>query len=189
MQKSSAIEDLKDKIISENLTPELKDGATQLVMGEGNLNARIVFIGEAPGKKEDLQGKPFVGASGRFLDTMLDSIGLNREDVYITNIVKYRPPDNRDPSRSEKDAFYDYLVEQLAIIRPKLIVTLGRHSLNMFLPELIIGDVHGQILTISIKNRDVVILPLYHPAAAMYNGSLRQVLESDFKNIHKALLT
>ncbi|HET8991412.1 MAG TPA: uracil-DNA glycosylase [Candidatus Saccharimonadales bacterium] len=177
--KSARLELLAHSIIADDLTPELRATATQLVFGDGNEDAEIVFIGEAPGKNEDLQGKPFVGAAGKFLNEMLESIGLTRQDVYITNIVKYRPPNNRDPLPTEKQAFLPYLENQLEIIQPKLVVTLGRHSMNCFLPELQISVVHGQPKR--YKNR--VYLPLFHPAAALYNGGMRQTLVDDFARI------
>jgi len=170
---------IQQQILDNNVCPELADSATQLVFGEGNPEADIVFIGEAPGKKEDLQGTPFIGAAGKFLNEMLDTIGLKREDVYITNIVKYRPPNNRDPLPEEKSVFMPYLESQLEVIKPKLTITLGRHSLNCFLPDLKIGQVHGQLE--SYQGR--VLLPLFHPAAALYNGGKRQTLLDDFSLI------
>ncbi len=177
--KQAQLEDIRQKITDDNPCPHLKDGATQLVFGEGSPDAEIVMVGEAPGKNEDLLGRPFVGAAGKFLDQMLEMIGLQREQVYITNIVKYRPPDNRDPYPEEKTALMPYLEAQLDIIQPKLTVTLGRHSLNCFLPDLSISQVHGQPKR--YKNR--VFLPLFHPAAALYNGSMKQTLIDDFAKI------
>lgn len=184
------LDDLEQKIIDDKVTPELEGQATQLVFGDGNPDAEIVFIGEAPGKNEDLQGKPFVGAAGKFLDEMLGMIELKREDIYITNIVKYRPPNNRDPLPTEKKAFLPYLQAQLEIIQPKVVVTLGRHSLNCFLPDLQISKVHGQPkrVKLSLKEHagdvlEVVILPLFHPAAALYNPQQRQTLIDDFAAI------
>src|ERR1700740_838435 len=142
--KQEQLDEIQKKILKDDPTPGLREGATQLVFSDGNPDAELVFIGEAPGKNEDLQGKPFVGAAGRFLDEMLEMIGLKREDVYITNIVKYRPPNNRDPFPDEKSAFLPYLQAQLDAIKPALVVTLGRHSLNCFLPDLSISQVHGQ---------------------------------------------
>ena len=170
------LDELKDKILKDDPTPELRKGATQLVFADGNATAKIVFIGEAPGKNEDEQGKPFVGAAGKFLDEMLEMIGLKRKDIYITNIVKYRPPNNRDPEPAEKEAWLPYLQEQLSIIRPKLIVTLGRHSMDVLLPGLKISQVHGK----PKRFKDHVYLPLFHPAAALYNGGMRQTLIDDF---------
>ncbi|HEY1645959.1 MAG TPA: uracil-DNA glycosylase [Candidatus Saccharimonadales bacterium] len=185
-KKQRELDKLKKQILADNVCPELKAGATQLVFGDGNPNSEMVFIGEAPGKNEDLQGLPFVGAAGKFLDEMLKGIGLKRSDIYITNIVKYRPPNNRDPLPAEKQAFVPYLRRQLEIIRPKIVVTLGRHSMNCFLPDLQISQIHGQPKRISLvtdKLSDglkIVIMPLFHPAAALYNGQMKQTLIDDF---------
>jgi DNA polymerase len=172
----SRLDDIQQQILDDKVCPELAESATQLVFGDGNPEAELVFIGEAPGKNEDLQGKPFVGAAGKFLNEMLEMIGLSRDDIYITNIVKYRPPNNRDPSPEEKSAFMPYLESQLEVIKPKLTITLGRHSLNCFLPDLKIGQVHGQ----PKRFHERVYLPLFHPAAALYNGGMRQTLIDDF---------
>ena len=179
---------LRDEILAANICPDLAVSATQLVMGEGNPDADIVFIGEAPGKKEDEQGLPFVGASGRFLSEMLVAAGLNRADVYITNIVKYRPPNNRDPSLEEKREFWPYLMRQLEIIGPKVVVTLGRHSGACFLPDLVISRDHGHARTVTFHEHEFLVIPLYHPAAALYNGSMRQVLMDDFMVASKIAL-
>lgn len=177
------LDKIKQQIMDNNVTPALAEQATQLVFGDGNPDSEIVFIGEAPGKKEDLEGKPFVGAAGKFLNEMLEMIGLKRSDVYITNIVKYRPPNNRDPLPEEKSAFLPYLQDQLDVIKPVLTVTLGRHSLNCFLPDLKIGQVHGQ----PKRYQGRVYLPLFHPAAALYNGGMRQTLIDDFTLIPSIL--
>lgn len=185
--KQEQLDAIAQQITVDAVAPELAEQATQLVFGEGNPEASVVLIGEAPGKQEDIQGKPFVGASGKFLSEMLEMIGMKREDIYITNIVKYRPPDNRDPSPAEKKAFLPYLQSQLEVIQPKIVVTLGRHSMNCFLPDLQISKVHGQPkrvrLSLKVDSADtlsVVILPLYHPAAALYNPLQRQTLIDDF---------
>lgn len=180
--KQDRLDSLKQEILAANITPDLASQAINLVMGDGNPNADIVFIGEAPGKKEDEQGLPFVGASGHFLNEMLEAAGLVRSDVYITNIVKYRPPNNRDPKPAEKAAFMPYLFEQLQIIRPKVIVTLGQHSMECFIPGIKISDQHGQAVRVKLEDTEFLVIPLYHPAAALYNGSLRQVLIDDFVN-------
>lgn len=234
MTKQDLLDKLQAKIIQNNVCLNLAEQATQLVFGDGNVDADIVFIGEAPGKKEDEQGKPFIGAAGKFLSEMLDHINLKREDVYITNIVKYRPPNNRDPLPEEKLAFWPYLVSQLDVIQPKLVVTLGRHSMEYFLPNKKISAIHGQPKRVRVElvglagrqrpdgvqgtaekrtesyqeydegvsqavtqqsavkqsgdsgsagSQDLltlVILPLYHPAAALYNGGMRQTLIQDF---------
>lgn len=188
--KDDQLASLAKQILDNKVCPELAASATQLVFGGGNPSAEIVFIGEAPGKNEDLQGLPFIGAAGKFLNEMLATIDLNREDIYITNIVKYRPPNNRDPLPEEKKAFFPYLQAQLEIIQPKIVATLGRHSLNCFLPDLQIGQVHGQPKRVKLsmkanvsKKFELVILPLFHPAAALYNGGMRQTLIDDFMKI------
>jgi len=186
-KKDSKEEQLKaimQAIIDDNITPDLAQGATQLVFGDGSAAADVVFIGEAPGKNEDEQGKPFVGAAGKFLNEMLESIGLKRADVYITNIVKYRPPNNRDPYPDEKSAFLPYLKRQLEVIKPKLVATLGRHSMEVLLPPgLSISQCHGQ----PKRYQGQVYLPLFHPAAALYNGAMRQTLVDDFVKIPRIL--
>lgn len=239
MDKQKLLDQIKADILEGNICPDLAKTATNLVMGDGNASADIVFIGEAPGKNEDLQGLPFVGAAGKFLNEMLAGIGLERKDVYITNIVKYRPPNNRDPEPEEKKAFWPYLVRQLQVIEPKVVVTLGRHSMEYFLPNQKISSIHGEPKRIrmafnhpgrpgdtqasgvrgdaeaqtgSYQKYDegaleaatkqstaklgkdsgfagsqdelvCVILPLFHPAAALYNGGMRQTLVDDFSNL------
>lgn len=182
-EKAHAMRALEEDIITRNITPELAMQATQLVIGDGKLNAEIVFIGEAPGKNEDLQGLPFVGAAGKFLNEMLAAAGMDRTDVYITNIVKYRPPNNRDPLPEEKAAFWPYLLKQLQIINPKVVITLGRHSMEYFLPGMKIGEIHGEPKRIQFGDHKIIIMPLFHPAAALYNGSLRQTLIDDFLRV------
>lgn len=204
LSKQQQLDEIREKILRDKVTPELKKTATQLVFGDGNPDADILFIGEAPGKNEDQKGVPFVGAAGKFLNEMLEMVELKREDVYITNIVKYRPPDNRDPLPAEKAAFLPYLQAQLEVIQPKIVVTLGRHSMNGFLPDLQISKIHGQPKRIRINMRHqaermkqgetavspesshgltIVIMPLFHPAAALYNGGMRQTLIDDFAKI------
>ncbi len=203
--KQMLLDALSAQILADNICPDLAAQATQLVFGTGNPDAELVFIGEAPGKKEDLTGEPFVGAAGKFLNELLGTIGLERKDIYITNIVKYRPPNNRDPLPEEKKAFLQYLTSQLEIIKPKLIVTLGRHSMDVLLPGLKISQVHGEPQRINMRSSlqivdgnshsatkyllpttnyvEAGVLPLYHPAAALYNGGLRQTLIDDFAKI------
>lgn len=183
LDKQSKMDELVKQILADNACPDLANGATQLVVGAGSLDSDIMFVGEAPGAKEDQQGTPFIGAAGKFLSEMLDSINLSRDDVYITNIVKYRPPNNRDPLPEEKATFLPYLEQEVAIIKPKIIATLGRHSMNSFMPKLKISDVHGQ----QQQHNGQLYLPLYHPAAALYNGSLRKQLLDDFAQIPKIL--
>jgi DNA polymerase len=188
-----ALDALQQDITSNNVAESLAKEATQLVFGAGNPDADIVFIGEAPGKQEDAQGLPFFGAAGKLLDELLASVSLRRDDVYITNIVKYRPPNNRDPLPEEKKVFLPYLHKQLQIIRPSLVVTLGRHSMESFLPNQRISQIHGQPKRIKVsvsaeeKTIQLVILPLYHPAAALYNGGLRKTLLEDFSRVPEIL--
>ena len=159
----------------------------QAVPGAGNFDADIVFIGEGPGAKEDKVGEPFVGAAGKFLDEMLASIKLKRTDIFITNVVKCRPPGNRDPFPDEVSVCTEnYLWKQLELIDPKIIITLGRHAMHRFLPtDRKISQDHGKLFElVSPKTgRSFNILPLYHPAAALYNGGMRGVLQKDFKKI------
>src|SRR3954470_10030080 len=177
--KQKELDKIKQQILSDKIAPELAAGATQLVFGDGNPDAEVVFVGEAPGKNEDEQGLPFVGAAGRFLEEMLSGIGLKRSQVYITNIVKYRPPENRDPYPDEKAAFLPYLRSQLEVIKPRVVVTLGRHSMDSLLPGLQISQCHGQ----PKRYGGQVYMPLFHPAAALYNGAMRQTLLEDFQRI------
>ena len=183
MHKQAELDKVKQVILDKNICPELATTATNLVMGDGNIDADIVFIGEAPGKNEDEQGLPFVGAAGKFLNEMLAQAGMDRSDVYITNIVKYRPPNNRDPLPEEKAAFWPFLLRQLQIIEPKVVITLGRHSMGYFLPDMKISEVHGQPKRIEFGDHKLVVVPLYHPAAALYNGGMRQTLIDDFLSV------
>lgn len=183
MDKGAALLAVAEKIVASGVTPHLQSSAKQLVPGAGNPDADILFIGEAPGAKEDELGEPFVGAAGKFLNEMLASVGLDRGDVFITNIVKYRPPDNRDPEPAEIEAFWPYLQEQIKIIQPTLIVPLGRHAMSVFLPGLVISQVHGQ----PKRKNGQVYLPLYHPASALYNGSMRTTLMDDFARVPQIL--
>ncbi len=155
---------------------DLYKSTTHSVPGEGNLKAKIVFVGEAPGFHEDKQGKPFVGNAGKLLNSLLAKVGLNREDVFITNVIKHRPPENRDPLPNEIIACKHWLDKQLAFLSPKVIVTLGRWSLNYFLPAKKISQVHG----IPLKINSNVLLPMYHPAAAFRNGQVASSFEEDF---------
>ncbi|MFZ2149641.1 MAG: uracil-DNA glycosylase [Minisyncoccia bacterium] len=187
MDKSEKLKGLHDAW-KEKCECELRHTATQAVPGKGNPDAEIVFIGEAPGKKEDELGEPFVGAAGKFLNEMLEEINMKRENIYITNIVKYRPPNNRDPLPEEKSACREWLLEELKIIQPKLIIFLGRHAMNNFFPELSISNAHGKLLIKSFKGMSTkFFFPLYHPAAALYNGGMRATLMEDFKKIPKVL--
>jgi len=155
----------------------LSKTALRGVPGEGNPNTDVMFIGEGPGKEEDKQGRPFCGPAGKFLDEMLRSIGLSRDEVYIGNIVKHRPPGNRDPEPGEIEACWPYLQSQIEIINPHVIVILGRHSLARLMPGLgTISQLHGR----AFRRDGRYFMALYHPAVALYAGSMRQVLMEDF---------
>lgn len=177
MDKVKALARIYEELKKLPLYPE----ATSFVLGEGDLDAQILFIGEAPGAEEDKQGRPFVGAAGKFLNEMLGDIKLKREDVYITNLVKQRPPGNRDPLPEEIAAHAPILDAQLKAINPKVIVTLGRFSMEYFLLGVgKITQLHGQ----AFRRKDGrVYVPFYHPAAALYNGSLRETLKADFRKL------
>jgi uracil-DNA glycosylase family 4 len=157
----------------------LARGRTLAVPGEGPRSAWVMFVGEAPGFHEDRQGRPFVGAAGNFLNELLASIGLKREEVYITNIIKCRPPGNRDPYMDEIEACSPYLDRQVELINPKVIVTLGRYSLAHWLPNAKISQVHGKPIRVGSR----VIFPMYHPAAALHQPALKRTVEEDFRKL------
>ena len=180
------------KILEENIKKccscLLRGTCSQVVPGEGNPEAQILFIGEAPGAEEDKQGTPFVGAAGKFLNQMLEAIDLKREDVFIANVLKCRPPANRDPMPEEVAACWPWLLEQIKTIKPKLIVLLGRHAMEIFLPNQKISQIHGTAVRRELPGvGKQVFYVLYHPAAALYQGNLREVLLADFKKIPKVL--
>jgi DNA polymerase len=158
---------------------ELAETRTRTVPGEGRPDAEMVLIGEAPGYYEDQQGRPFVGPAGQFLDQLLGSIGLRRQDVYICNIIKCRPPQNQDPLPHQIRACDKWLGSQLELISPRLVVTLGRYSLARFLPGQPISRIHGQ----ARRPGELIVVPMYHPAAALHQGSLRKTIEEDFRKL------
>jgi len=186
--KTGALAQLHDRIRVCDRCP-LHRTRTQAVPGAGPVSARIMLVGEAPGRREDLSGQPFVGAAGKFLDELLASIGLSRADVYITNVVKSRPVSgpppgrNRTPAPAEIAACAPWLEEQLRLLRPKVIVTLGRIALEYFLPGRKIADVHGR----SIARGRVTLLPLYHPAMALYRRDWVRMLRKDFRGLRRFL--
>jgi DNA polymerase len=167
----------------EHCSFEVCETCTQLVPGTGPASASIVIVGEAPGAKEDAAGVPFVGAAGKLLDTLLAEAGIARDDVFITNVIKARPPKNRDPKAPEVAHHWPWLEEQLAIIEPALLVPLGRHALARFAPEAKISEAHGTVLEAAGRR----LFPLYHPAAALYNGGLRATLVADAQALGRAL--
>lgn len=197
MGKSEELEAVKQKILTEMVCP-LKDAAKNLVFGKGNPDAPIMFIGEAPGEKEDEQGIPFVGSAGKELDKLLRLINLTLDEVYIANILKYRPPNNRNPSVEEIYRHTPYLIEQIKIIRPKIICTLGNYSTKFVLASFNIPamkkiggitSLHGKVNYISIDGMNFTVIPLYHPAAMLYNPRLRETLVQDFLAIQPILKT
>ncbi len=158
------------------------------VPGEGSIDAEVMFVGEAPGEREDATGRPFVGAAGKFLDQLLASVGLRREEVYITNILKCRPPGNRDPREDEIAACTPYLWRQIELIKPKVIIALGRHAARVLyakagLKWTNMSKKHGSVVEASINGHRVLLAVTYHPAAALYNPRLRSALQEDFKKI------
>jgi uracil-DNA glycosylase len=162
----------------------LAETRTQVVFGSGNPDAELMFVGEAPGFHEDQQGVPFVGAAGKLLERLLGEIGLSRQDVFIANVLKCRPPGNRDPMADEIEACQSHLFRQIELIEPRVVATLGN-----FATKLLTGDptgitrVHGQVQELTLGSRDVLLYPIYHPAAALYTGSMLGVLEEDFRRI------
>jgi uracil-DNA glycosylase len=179
-----------DKLRSEELTDKslpLSDTAKNLVFGEGNPSAPVLFLGEAPGRFEDEKGLPFVGAAGKILDGLLKGIGLERDDVFISSVLHYRPPKNRQPKPAEIEAFSKYVDGIIEIIRPKVIATLGNFSLHKFLPDAKISLVHGKPEEVLFKGIKITIVPLYHPAAVLYRRNLQKTLEEDFNVIKKLL--
>lgn len=161
----------------------LREKATQVVPGDGSSKADIMFIGEGPGANEDKEGIPFCGAAGKFLDQLLESIGIKRSEVYITNMVKCRPPGNRDPSEDEMKACRPWLDKQIEFIDPKVFVLLGRFAMGKFFPNLKISKVHGKSFR---KGRKLYFI-MYHPAVALYNDSFKSVMMADMKGLEKIL--
>ncbi len=192
-EKFEALKEIRDELLVFSQSP-LYEYRTKNkffpVIGEGSHDAHIMIIGEAPGKKEALTGRPFCGASGKFLDELCAHIGLDRKDVYVTNIVKDRPEDNRDPSQTEINLYGPFLDRQLEIIQPRVIATLGRFSMVYIMEKLglkndvqPISILHGKVLQGKLPYGDVALVSLYHPAVALYNGSMRDVLKKDFESL------
>lgn len=193
--KETQLTALKKVMAKKNLL--LKDTATNLVFGNGDANASVLFVGEAPGKNEDLQGLPFVGSAGKILNELLHSIGLDTKDVYITSILKYRPPKNRNPSLKEIIDHTPFLIEQIKIIKPKIIVTLGNFSTRFVLSGFDIeqmskvpgiSQLHGKVKLMNYNNEHFAVMPMFHPAAILYNRSLHKTLKKDFIMIKKYLI-
>lgn len=181
-EKINALKNLRRKMINDKTLPKF-EGSTNLVFGEGNPDAKFMFIGEAPGYWEDQKARPFVGRAGAFLDKMLEKIKIERADVFITNLVFYRPPNNRDPMESEIEPFQKYMDKIIKIVDPEVIITLGRFSMRKFLGDVTIGNVHGQPKKIEWSKKARIIFPMYHPAAALRNGKIQELAEADFKKL------
>jgi len=188
-ERQSALESIAAEV-SACTACRLHETRTLAVPGEGSAETEVVFVGEGPGLNEDRQGRPFVGAAGSFLTELLGTVGWGRSDVFITNVVKCRPPENRDPEPDEVAACAGHLRRQLAVIDPALVVTLGRHSLGSFLPGARIGQVHGTArpAATDLLPPESTVFAMYHPAAALHQGSLRQTLITDMGGIPRALL-
>jgi DNA polymerase len=162
---------------------EICEQATNLVPGEGSATAKVMIVGEAPGAREDESGRPFVGGAGKLLDRLLAEAGLERGDVFITNVVKARPPGNRDPKADEVAHHLPWLEAQLEVIRPKLLVPLGRHALKRFAPDTTITASHGRV----VEHDGRTLFPMFHPAAALRNPKLRETLHEDARALREAL--
>lgn len=184
----NALAQLNQKLEANFATLPLVSKKEDIVPGEGQLGAAIMMIGEAPGFNEAVQRRPFVGRSGQLLRQTISAVGLDLKDIYISNIVKARPPENRDPSPQEIAAFKPYLDEEIEILEPKLIVTLGRFSLNKFLPNVKISAVHGRLHKVSWNDKKIFVLPMYHPAAALRGTQVKNQFVADFAKINKILL-
>lgn len=171
---------LKDSLHDCQQCKLAKQGRTQVVFGVGNPQASIMFVGEGPGFHEDKQGEPFVGAAGKVLNKLLESVGLSREDIYIANVVKCRPPNNRDPESDEVETCKPFLMQQIQLIQPKLVCTLGNWATQTLLEKKIgISKIRGQVIPL----KDFVLFPLFHPAAALHQGNLMEPLKEDFQKL------
>lgn len=183
MAESDGDFDLLEDEVATCVLCDLSKTRTRAVPGEGNRQAEVMFIGEGPGHNEDRQGRPFVGRAGQFLDQLIDLIGLRRPDVYITNVVKCRPPNNRDPLPYELKACFPYLQRQIRLIDPDVVVTLGRYSLGTFFPSDPIARVHGA----PRERNGRVFFPMYHPAAALHQERYRQIIVEDMRKLGRWL--
>ena len=186
MSKLEELQKLKEEMEKDNSLP-LKKGDTNLVFGVGKPETKILFIGEGPGFHENRLKEPFVGNAGKFLDQLLTSINIPRGSIYITNVVHHRPPENRDPIPSEIAAYGKYLDEMIKIIDPKIIITLGRFSMAKFLPNARISSVHGKVHRVNWGDKEIVVIPMYHPAAALRNGEVMRAEKEDFLKLPQIL--
>jgi len=195
MNKVKKMKKIHDELVALKKSPLYKyrvSNKYKVVVGEGDPDANIIFIGEAPGKNEAISGKPFCGASGKILDQLLDHIGLNRETVYVTNIVKDRPPENRNPKKDEIEFYTPFLLRQIELIEPKVVVTLGNYSMKSVMKSfglkdqiLPIGEGKGKKHRIKTEKSEFIMIPLYHPAVAVYNANRKGELKKDFRLLKK----
>lgn len=185
-EKFKKLHELKDKMEKDDTLP-LKKGANKLVFGSGNTVASILCIGEGPGRNEDATGLPFVGQAGKLMDKLLLLAGLERKNVFITNIVHHRPPENRDPLPNEIEAYGKYLDKIIETIDPEVIITLGRFSMGKFLPDVFISSVHGKKFEIEWNGKSVTVIPMYHPAASLRNGKVLEAEKNDFVQLREIL--
>lgn len=181
-EKITALRDLKREMNLDKTLP-LRKGATNLVFGEGNPEAEILFLGEGPGYWEDQKARPFIGNAGALLNKLLQPIKLERENVFITNVVNHRPPNNRDPLPEELDAYRPYVDKIIEIVNPKIVVTLGRFSMGKFIPNAKISAIHGKIFRVNWNGKDLAVVPMYHPAAALRRLEVKRQLEEDFQSL------
>lgn len=186
MTKHKQLHNLKNEMEKDESLP-LKKGANKLVFGSGNTEADVLAVGEGPGRTEDFQGLPFVGQAGKLLDKFFLLAEIKRKDIFITNIVHHRPPDNRDPLPEEILAYGKYLDRIIEIINPKIIITLGRFSMAKFLPNVFISGVHGKKFNLTWKDKKIVVVPMYHPAASLRNGNILEAEKLDFLNLKSIL--
>lgn len=184
--KYDQLHNLKDKMERDDSLP-LKKNAGKLVFGSGNTVAKILLIGEGPGRTESETGLPFVGQAGKLLDKLFPLAGLERKQVFITNIVHHRPPENRDPFPEEIVAYGKYLDKIIEIVDPKVIITLGRFSMAKFLPDVFISSVHGKVFSVQFNSQSLNVIPMYHPAASLRNGKVLKMEEADFRSLKQIL--
>jgi uracil-DNA glycosylase len=199
MAKYDQLKQIRDELLSLKESPLYEYRTSNHyfpVIGEGSHDVSIMFVGEAPGMNEAKTGKPFCGAAGKFLTELVESIGLKREDVYITNIVKDRPPENRDPTPEEMELYGPFLERQIEIIQPAVIATLGRHSMGYIMKKFgldlelePISKIHGKVFAAKASYGSISIVTLYHPAAALYNGGMRDTLKKDFEVLKRFIIT
>lgn len=187
MVNADLLGELKKKLEDSYQSLPLAQKKEDIVHGEGNSEAQVMCIGEAPGQQEALQRRPFVGRSGQLLRKTISEIGLPPEKVFISNIVKVRPPENRDPTPEEIEAFRPFLNQEIEIIQPQIIITLGRFSMAKFLPEVKVSQVHGRLHKVQWEGKNLFVLPMYHPAAALRSGKMMESFLTDFQKVPKIL--